>query len=62
MNRHLWLCRGARDDSVAFFFSILTFSVLDVPWVVSFCLKNRDSGIALTIQEFGLTSTVFQHF
>ena len=62
MNRHLWLYRGARYGSVAFFFSILTFSVLDAPWFISFVLQNHDSRITLTIQVFILISTVFQYF
>jgi hypothetical protein len=62
MNRHLWLCYGARDGSAAFFFSILTFSVLDAPWIVSFVLQNRDSQITLTIQVFILISTVSSIF
>ena len=35
MNRRLSFYRGARCGSAAFFFSILTFSVLDAPSVIS---------------------------
>lgn len=39
MNRHLWLYHRARDGSAAIFFLLLTFSVLGVPWIISFVYK-----------------------
>lgn len=64
MNKHLWLYHEVRYGFSAFFFSILTFSVLDAPWLISFVLQilqSRDSESLLHF-AFIMILTVFQSF